>query len=62
MKDFFFIAFHFAVQAIPIVLLIDNKAINLKTSSSIGSFNHFESWPHALVHLATWAFTLAVQP
>ena len=30
MKDFFFIAFHFTAQAIPNVLLIDNKASKLK--------------------------------
>ena len=29
-KDFFFIAFHFVAQAIPIALLIDNKASKLK--------------------------------
>ena len=30
MKDFFFIAFHYAAQAIFIVLLIDNKASERK--------------------------------
>ena len=34
-EDFFFIAFHFEVQAIPIVLFIDNKASKLKQAPQL---------------------------
>ena len=51
--DFFFIAFHYAAQAIPIILLIDDKASKLKhelkqlLNCFLFYFNHFESCAHA---------------
>ena len=56
MKDLFFIAFHFAAQAIPIVLLIDNEANKLThklLNRFLFYFNLFVSYSHALVLLAT---------
>jgi len=42
-KNFFSNAFHFAAQAIPIILLIDNKASKLEQVQLVPlHFNHFE--------------------
>ena len=47
MKDFFFIAFHSAAQAILIVLLIDKKAskFKYKLKQLLGCFLFYSSLP-----------------